>query len=214
MSVLASALTTLNNAKLILGVTGTAHDALLELLINRVSTKIVTDLSRKLARATYTEHIEPSSRTLLLLKEYPIVSVTSVSCDGMPLVLDTDYRCDAQDKARGQLYKENGWATSYLVRGLAQDPAVPTRSIDAVYVAGFYLPASAEYVMGAEDSLPLDLQQLADSVVSEQFFATTRQSRGLTSYSEGGISFGWKLSDELEKEYLRVINTYRRWIVG
>lgn len=214
MSVIASALTTLDHAKLLLGVTGTTSDALLELLINRVSVKICTDLSRKLARATYTEKIAPSSRTLLLLNEYPIVSITSLLCDGLPLVLDTDYRCDAQDKLRGELYKENGWATSYLVRGLAQDPFSPVRSIDVTYVAGYYLPGAAEYVEGADASLPLDIQQLADTVVAEQYLATKRQSRGLTSYSEGNISFGWKNSAETEAEYARVINTYKRWSVG
>lgn len=217
MSVMQTALTTLDHAKTVTGMGSiSTYDATLELLINRISSGVRSFLQRSLTRASYSEVIAPSSRPLLLLKEYPIVSVTSLTCDGLALVLDQDYRLDAQDKARGELYKENGWARSYLVRGLTSDPFNAVRSIEVTYIAGYYLPADVGYIEGADASLPIDIQMVVDNEIASQFLRIRAKAHGLSSYSEGGISMSWKdgSSQGFSDESVAILNAHKRWNVG
>lgn len=219
MGVMTTALTTLNNVKTVTGVSGSAYDDLLSLLINRTSMAVKTYLARQLARATRIEEIAPSARQLLLLNEWPILSVTSITCDGIALVKDQDYRMDAQDAAIGALYKENGWATSYLVRGVTQDPVSAMRSIRVEYVAGYYLPSDPEYIEGADASLPIDIQSAVDDMIAEQFLRIKTKSQGLSSYAEGDISMSWKDPSSgtmlgMSDEHAAILNAYKRWSVG
>jgi hypothetical protein len=100
-------LTTLANVKAMANVTSTDDDALLQRLISAESSRFQTLIDRALGTATYTEtrdgaggpvagvssgvgiygYAPPTSRgsTRLLLKNYPVQSVTSVTIDGVPV---------------------------------------------------------------------------------------------------------------------------------
>jgi hypothetical protein len=217
---LVNALTTIANAKLIANIpsANTAYDATIELLINRASATVRNYLGRKLTRGTYTEKIPATSRQLLILQECPIVSITSLSNNGYAYTLNTNYRMDAQDAAAGMLYKEDGWNPELLVAGLTSDIMAAARTIDVVYVAGYYLPADPLYVAGADASLPLDIQGVVDELVASALLRVKLQSQGLSSYSEGGISYGWRNTASvmmgLSDEHALVLNNYKRFVVS
>jgi hypothetical protein len=219
---LINALTTLANAKMIAGIpaTVTTYDASIELLINRVSGIVKSYLCRDLTRSTYTEVLSATARQLLILKEYPIISITTLYSKEKLLVLDTDYRLDAQDKARGVVYKENGWEPINLVSGLTMDVQAAARTIDIVYIAGYYLPADALYVEGSESSLPIEIQAGVDEMVAQKWMRIKTNSYGLDSYSEGGISYGFRKDTTastvlgISDEHAMALNPFKRFVVA
>ena len=221
MALIDKALTTLADTKAIAGIpaTDTTSDALLELLINITSLSIAGYCSRIFKRGTYTEFIPASNRQALLLQQWPIASVSSIVDDGTTLVLNTDYRLDAQDKAQGQVYRENGWNGKWLVSGLTSDARASSRILTVTYIAGFYLPGDALYVAGADDSLPMDLGMVCAQMVAESYYTTKRGAYGnLKSLSEGGLSYGWgadstsygNLATGINDKYAVVLNRFRR----
>jgi hypothetical protein len=213
MAVMDSALTTLASAKMVAGVSSgdTTDDAVFERFINKVSMAVSSYCDRIFARGTFTEQVAPQNRQLLLLKQWPIVSITSVTDNGSALVQDTDYRCDAQDMARGELYKENGWMGSMLVTGLTLDPVAAARLLVIVYIAGYHLPSDPLYIEGDAASLPLDISAVVDELVATKYYARKRMGFGLSSYKEGGLSFSYSNFD-LQAEHGDTLNKYRRWL--
>jgi hypothetical protein len=223
-----NALTTLANAKIVAGIPSavTTYDATLEYLINKVSGKIRNYLGRTLARNTVTEKLPATNRQYLILKEWPIISVTSLTSSDVALVLNTDYRLDAQDIASGMVYRELGWEPRLLVSGLTLDPVAAARTLDIIYVAGYYLPADVtvapadpHYVAGDASSLPLEISGVADEMVVSAWFKIKRQAEGLKSYSEGGISFTWQdtinsVNMGISDEHAVVLNAYKRFVVA
>lgn len=217
---ISQALTTLANVKAIAGIasTDTTSDALLELLINRASISIAGYCDRKFERASYTEYVPATSRQALLLRQWPIAAVSSITDEDTLLVLNTDYRLDAQDKAQGIVYREQGWSGSYLVRGLTSDPAASKRIISVTYTAGYYLPQDANYDLGAETSLPIDISMVCEQMVTESYYLTKQGGFGLKSLSEGGLSYSWgvdstqygNLTDGMADRYASILNRYRR----
>lgn len=191
MALIANALTTIEHAKLTAGVFVATYDAWFELCINRVSTKILNILGRKLKFGEYSEVLSGTGRQLLLLAEWPISSVTTLTVDGAAYTVDEDYRLDAQDKEMGALYRGYGWSTPVYVQGLAGDVVSASRGIEVTYEAGYYFPGDEEYEEGAADSLPLDLQGLVDEVIAAEFLRMKTETQGLKSYSEGGLSMSW-----------------------
>lgn len=191
MALIANALTTIEHAKLSAGVFVATYDAWFELYINRISTKILNILGRKLKFGEYSEVLSGTGRQLLILAEWPISSVTEVTLDGAVLTVDVDYRLDDQDKAMGALYRGEGWSTSVYTQGLAGDVVAATRGIEVTYEAGYYFPGDEDYEEGAADSLPLDLQGLVDEVIAAEFLRMKTETQGLKSYSEGGLSMSW-----------------------
>ncbi len=214
-------LTTLANAKAIAGISAasTKYDTVLGLLISRCSGVIRRYLSRELARGTYDELLAPNSRQLLLLTEWPIVSVTSVADNGVPLALNVDYRCDPHDAARGVLYKEDGWQPINLVSGLTQDIMAAARTIEAVYLAGYYLPGDTNYEAGDDASLPVEISGVCEELVAIRLQKTRTQGHGLTTLREGEVNYSWKQASTetefgLSDEQAATLNAYKRFNVA
>jgi hypothetical protein len=227
MSLWSGALTTLENAKLVAGVTGTSSDALLELLIDRVSKSVLTYLDRKLAYGTYAETLPATARQLMLLREWPIISIVSITDKGASLALNIDYRCDEQDALEGVVYKEDGWNPVNLVSGLVGDIQAAARTLVVSYTAGWYLPADPHYVLGSEPdfthgipgSLPLDIQQVVDEMVAERFLKTKTRAHGATQYKEGEIAYNWRDPTTtnvlgISDEHAAILSAYRRSVIA
>lgn len=218
MALIGSALTTLVLAKDAAGIPSgnTADDTFLERRINALSISVASYCDRIFGGASdipsYTEILAPPNRQLLQVRQWPIVAVTSIDDNGFALTLNTDYRCDAQDKARGHIYRENGWIGNTLVTGLTMDPVANERSLTVVYTAGYYLPGDAtHYIEGNPASLPLDLVLAVSDMVAEAYYMVKRQAHGLKSYSEGGISFSFKDACAASG-HTETLNKYRRWL--
>lgn len=186
-------LCTLADVKTLAGITETSQDARLELLINGVSAQIARYLERNLARTTYTETYSCPNRQLLVLRNFPIQSVTSVTQDGNLFTAGVDYVVTPEYSAWGAVYRAQGWIGYPINREyLTSDPVAGRRIIDVVYVAGYHLPADPAYVAGAPDSLPIDLQYAVSLVVLAAYIQARRNNfDGLASMTEGGLSYSW-----------------------
>jgi len=219
MAVMDSALTSLASAKDIAGVpsSNTTDDSLFERLINAMSMAASVYCSRIFKYDTYTEIISPPNRQLLLVKEWPIASVTSITDNGYPLVLNTDYRCDAQDASKGEVYKENGWMGSELVTGLTLDPVASARYLTVVYIAGYHLPSDPLYVVGDPASLPLDITEVVDELVAKKYYMIKRKTHGVMQLKESEVMYrlmgpGDSIDLSGDDPYSMALNKYRRWL--
>lgn len=222
MALISQALTTLSNVKAIAGIPAatTTDDALLELLINSASQTIAGYCDRIFGRSTYTEYIPATNRQKLLLRQWPIVAVSSVTNDNVPYVLNTDYRLDDQDKAQGNVYRETGWEGQYLVTGMTNDPVASKRIVSVSYTAGYYLPSDPNYVAGDPASLPFDISMVCTQMATDAYYMTKRGGYGnLKSLTEGGLSYTWgidqsqygSLSAGIADKYALTLNQYKRW---
>jgi hypothetical protein len=212
-------LCTLANVKLLLGIGDTTQDTMLEALITRASAAICAHTGRVLKRATYTsEPYAVNGQLYLYLRQWPIQTLTSVTLGGVVLTVNEDYYMSAADAAQGRIYKPDGWNGAMLTRGLVPDYYEGDRDILVTYTAGYYLPddvtvapATAHYVAGAADSLPADLQAIAEAAVCGRYGATQKGADGLTSMKEGQVAYtfaegGSLLSNDLKK----ALSSYRR----
>lgn len=186
-------LCTLADVKSLLGISDTSSDSRLELFINQVSSQIISYLGRNIIRASYSETYPCPNRQLLVLRNFPIISVASITFDGNPLTAGSDYIVSPEYSTWGAVYREQGWIGYPINREyLTTDPVAGKRVIVVAYTAGYYLPADPAYVAGAADSLPLDLQYAACLITAGVYTqAAKRNFDGLTSMSEGGLSYSW-----------------------
>jgi len=210
-------LCTLANVKLLLGITSdTTKDTLLEMLITKASAAICAATGRVLKRATYTaEPYAVNGQPYLYLREWPIQALTSVTLGGALLTVESDYFMSAADAAVGRIYKPDGWNGAMLYRGLIPDAYDGDREILVTYEAGYYLPddvttspATPHYVAGSADSLPADLEAIAEAAVCIRYGAVQKGADGLTSIKEGQVSYtfaegGSLLNADLRKALAR-----------
>ena len=96
-------LATLSQIKLELGIEENDDDNLLNSLILRMSWKIEDYCHRIFAKASLQKKHYQEGK-ILLLTNTPIIYVTSVTCDGAPIV---DY--EIYDDEAGELYRDSGW---------------------------------------------------------------------------------------------------------
>lgn len=199
MALIAGAMTTLADVKTLLGITDTTQDLRLEMLINSNSAMIARACDRVFTRATYTaETYQGTNRQLLVLRQWPVVSVTSVSVGGT-VMASTEYEIKTQDQDRGVIYKSNGWnQNTQYATGLTLDTWATGRDYSVTYVAGYYMPtdvtvapADPHYVVGDPGSLPLDLVNLCNTLVAAQNLAWKYGALGLKRISEGGLTYEW-----------------------
>ena len=217
MAVLVDSLTTRDSAKLEAGITVSTFDANIERLVNRISTVVRRYIGHQLTRGTYSEVLPNPSRQLLLLKEFPIISITTLTDRGVTLVSDSDYRCDQQDKARGVVYRENGWQPTNIVSGLTLDIQAAVRDINITYVAGYYMPndtGAGHYVEGSATSLPDDIQQVVDEMIAARWIRIKTGTQGVTSYREADIALNFQIHRDTEEmgisdEHAEILNKYK-----
>ena len=210
-----NALTTLDNVKLIGGIADTSDDALLNILIDRVSNSFLNAIHRDLRKTTYTsETYPPNNSQYLVLKNYPIVKLTSIVDTGVTLTVTTDYLMSDQDAINGLVYRQGGWTGNYLVSGMTSDIVAGVREILITYDAGYLFPADAGYSAGGTTSLPLDISQFCEEEVIRRYQRIKRQMIGLSSIHEGGINYAAQLTDEsgFIAEHCAIIKRYERKI--
>jgi uncharacterized phiE125 gp8 family phage protein len=138
MSVDADALTSLANVQSHLGLAAGTDESLLETLINQASDLIEKHLGYAVKSATHTEYYDGDGCQDLMLKHWPIISVTSLHVDtgrvyGTDALLtqDTDY----------VIYKEEG-RISLLTEPLKNNYGANTfpsarKCVKVVYTAGY-----------------------------------------------------------------------------
>jgi hypothetical protein len=143
MSLNANALTSLNTAKNFLKIplAETGTDAMIEIFINAASDDCERYCDRRFAQATYTESHLGRGGNLIVLNQWPIISITELRVDTAADFSDPETVIDSDDYMIGDsdntLYLKNG-KTFPNTRGFL--------SVRVIYVAGYAtVPSSLEH---------------------------------------------------------------------
>lgn len=184
-------LTTRASAKELLGIrTGTtAYDAVIDTLVAAVDGLVEDYCDRRFADTTHTEYYDgESNMRQLVLKNYPIISVTSVHDDservfGANTLIDSDdYTFDTGDDSDGVVRFFN----VSLSRGM--------RNIKVVYRAGYA-------------TIPPPLKTAANLLIASIY--NRRKGSGRSSESLG--NFSYSASPEVWGDALPLLARYRKW---
>jgi hypothetical protein len=220
-----SGMCSLVDVKTWLGLTDTTQDAKIQLFIDTVSEQMNTYLGYQAKRSTYAnERHEINNNQLVYLNAAPIQSVSAVTIAGVTIAFgtnDDNYQYNPCDAKAGRLYRGVGWCGNYFTRNMTYDPVGGKRDIVVSYEAGWYFPDDVLYVKGSDTSLPYAISSACMQETISKYRRATARSEGLTSYSEGGISWGWGKSSNsqlaglssagLTDDTCAVLNAYRRW---
>lgn len=204
-------LCTLENVKLLLGIKGDSENSRIELVIGQVSASVCAYLGYNPEIKDYVELQAVTGSQLLQLNHFPIRNVSSVKYDGAEI---TDYKVLPQYSKNGQLYRGNGWGGAYYTRGMTYDVVSGAYNYEIAYKAGWYLPDSAQYDEGNEDSLPTEISSACMYAVAESYSVLAEGALGIKSRTEGGISttygnaFG-ETSTGLSAKVMAMLDPYR-----
>lgn len=136
-------------------------DDLIAQKINEVSGFIEEYCNRKFGKAVRTEKYEGTNTPYLLLKQYPVLRVISVSDNGA-LISTTEY--ELYDES-GMLWRENGWASSS-----------GRRQFSVEYESGYVLPKN--HTTEIPRTLPYDLEGACITLTTIRYL--NRDSENLT----------------------------------
>ena len=180
-------------------------DLIIELLINRASAWIERMTGRRLGKQSYHQWYDADGSQELVLLEYPIVSIESISEDGA--LVDPSRYDFGQTGHIGVVYRDEGWLKAGWRRGLAYDIVAPKRVIEVRYTAGYVLPKDA--TDDDPQTLPADLEGLVWDMVAQAYTSLQNGSQGLSSFSISDVS--WDFDKGTNPEWVRTVNLYRRY---
>jgi len=165
--------------------TETAQDVLLQDLIARIGAWMERYCDRSFAKATYTEQRDGDGTATLLVREWPLLSVTSLYDDPLR-VFGAATQIAASDFA---LYPNQG-----LIRLDGRIFSVGIQNVKVTYEAGY-----------AE--IPQDLQQALIELIADRF--RNKENQGIRSLAIGSyrVDYG---EEELPGEIRGVLEGYRR----
>ena len=150
-------LTDLATVKVELGISGTAQDAQLDHYITAASLAAAQYCNRVFPAETVQDRFDLTFPRMryggdgkLQLSRWPVISVTSITENGVVLVAETDYRLDAANGTLWRLSPTTGNVTSW-----------GTTPVLAVYQAGYA-------------SIPADLEDAAIRMIRTRWFAKDR----------------------------------------
>ncbi len=182
-----SALTTLSALKEALKITTSGDDAYLTNLISRVSAVIKTYTERVLTQTTLTEIHDGLGFSELVLRDGPIISVTSVH-ESLDQIFDATTLLDAADYVVDTRLARI-WRSGYVP---FQDWI---QSVKVVYVAGYA-------------AIPADLEHRAIVIASREW--NLRLAHGVTAKSLGDGNINYYSATELTADDRRHLDAYRR----
>jgi hypothetical protein len=185
MSLLANALITLADLKTHLGITDTANDPTLELLINAMSNRFDVETSRNLKQATYTNLLlDGNGERDLSLPNYPVSAIAALTEDDITLTENTDYFLYSSnfDGYLRKLY-DGLWNTG-------------SKNIKITMTAGF-------------SSVPSDIQLVCLKQCGKEWQTWKEKNWGETSRSfpDGSVAFE---SKDLLDDVKAILNRYAR----
>lgn len=173
-------LTTLCRIKGELGITDESSDDLLFDILTRASMAVTRELGRPfLGLGVYEEWLKGSGSQLLGLRNTPLLGITSILEDGIPIIqTDPGQGYWIEDAEAGAIYRPCGWgqtvallswgweayASRYILPGGAS-----TFRYTVTYIAGYLMPDQADYLpydptAGANPALIADPPPLPGSI--------------------------------------------------
>lgn len=219
MAALDNALTTLNRAKQILEISGSAKDAILTMQILGASKFIETYCNRKFGRATVVnELLNGRGGKSLYVKRAPIISGQSVSLQRIAGInnnddwdtIDSESYVVDYNAGRLVLNGGNSWETGTYGGRFIEG----TQNYRVSYTGGFYLPKDSEYQDGTDDDLdlPYDLEMACISLVGSAF--RQRKSKGISSQRVFQVQLAFSKGLQDDPDLKATLDSYRAMRAG
>lgn len=206
-----NALTTIERVKQMMGIDlddyDDNRDSIIANMINSVSSWFESKTGRKFNISTYKERYLGENSQELCLRQYPIVSVISITdlTDGT-VIVPSAYSV-TEDGNIGVVWKDDGWDMRSFQYGLANDPRFSRRYLRVEYIAGYVLPKDA--TTDNPQTLPSDIESLIWEMVQQQYKLMQDGASNLASFSIADVSWTW--DKNLKQTWLDTIATYKRW---
>lgn len=175
-------LTTLANVKQYMNITVTTDDSLLTRLVTEVSQYMQSWLNRTIASTVYTEKRDGTGGYQMTLREYPIISITSLMIDNIviPAAADPTQTGYLFDKERIVL---NGYQFTRSFQNIVIN-----------YTAGYA-------------ATPFELEQVCIDMVSTAY--KTKDRIGVSSKTINGETVSFNLG-AMTQGNLAIMNNYRQ----
>jgi len=189
MAVESYALTSLANLKTYLGITGSAQDTLLELLIDKTTVFIETYCGRRFKETTYTnEEYDGTGNRELLLNNYPVTSFNRLQTNNATNNSDSWETIDTEDYFR--------YDTEGKLRFVSQSFLALPQVYRSTFTAGYA-------------TIPHDLEWACLKMCASAY--QKRLGEGVVSERLGDHNIVW-LQDALMKntELKEILNQYKR----
>lgn len=178
-------LTTVERVQNELGLSAATDLEILDDMIRRASSEISRECRRVFGRETVTETLDGSGSRLLGLSRTPIVSITSVTENGVALSA-SEY--SIEDAESGAVYRQDGWGRSGGLRMWGTEaytsgyilPGYQDQRYAVTYTAGYYLPAEAA------PTLPGAVEQACLETV-KAWYAERTTAGSLVEFQEGDV---------------------------
>ena len=178
-----------------------SKDVFLERQINSMSSMVSKYCNRNFIADTYSEFYKGSGRQKLVLNQFPINYITSVSVDSASLTAGTDYvTADGTYLDQGIIFKDNGWTWFGYLIGIVGEPTAPVDNIEVIYSAGYTLEPM---------TLPYDLEDATISMVANLYNEQQNDNVGLKRLTEGKLTYEWK-DNSLIQQYSSTLDAYKK----
>lgn len=183
-------LATRDEVKTYLGISGSSEDALIDQLLAGTDAWIKRYLGRDIEAANYIEQVDGSGAPIQILKQYPIISVTSVYDDTARafgsdtlLVENTDFL----------VYKEEGYLE--IIDG--GDFVEGQKNVKVSYRAGYETA-----------DIPKDLKQAEIELVANEY--RRKETEGVKAMTVGAFSVSYDSTETMPSEIKAVLDSYKK----
>jgi hypothetical protein len=186
-----SALISLAEAKDYLQATGNENDSAIRLFLNGVGEWVKGYLGRNLLETTYTEYYSGNGCRELLVRNYPIVSITSIHVDSLR-AWDSSTAVDVSLNV--QVNKPSGILTAW---NYLADWSPGYSNIKIVYVAGYTLT-----------TMPHDIRLAVKRLIDKQFrHGYTGRKLDVSTETTGDRTTSFR-DDDIPKDVKSMIGRY------
>lgn len=198
MSTLANALTTTAKVKTYLGITDSASDSVIELLINQATMFIENYCGgRKFLSQAYVDIVDTRNTDKLFFEQYPVTALTEVAYRSGTISAPVWIAYSVENYL---LYAKAGYVKFFMT--------LPKQSqgIRLSYTAGYLIDFTNETT--ASHTLPFDLTMACTELVAHKY--GERQSQGISSQSTEGQSVTFKDNkDGMPMSVKQVLDQYK-----
>lgn len=180
MSALPQALTTTAKVKTYLGITDSASDSVIELLINQATMFIENYCGgRKFLSQAYVDIVDTKNTDKLFFEQYPVTALTEVAYRSGTISAPVWVAYSVENYL---LYAKAGYVKFFNTL------PVTSQGIRLSYTAGYLIDFANETT--ASHTLPFELTMACTELVAYKL--NTRQSQGISSQSTEGQSVTFK----------------------
>jgi len=167
-----------------------SQDARLCDLINAWSDWAERLTGRTFGIADYTEFYAGTDSQTILIRNYPVtevVSVTKVSNSNGSSTRTTIEADTYRIEGERRLFRNTEWAESSFVRGMTPYPRFSSKNLEIIYTGGYVLPNDAN-PPERKKTLPADLERAVINMISIDE-SQRGTSKGLSSFKISDLSW-------------------------